>query len=163
MKNVLKSNYAFLRENLTVDNQVAARLFGWKPPLLGDPPYYEIRSLNEGGKHYDAFEKWYVFAKSSYTEERLKDFCECLEEIGGKDARSKLAEVAVELLKEFKGSFHTFFSCKLLACYTRHMYATVYLYLDVHQCVPVYLDVHSLDSLSVLRLGSLTLASCIFH
>ena len=89
---------------MTIDNEVAAKLFGWKPQLLGDPPYYEICSLNECGKHYDAFEKWYVFAKSSYTEERLNDFCECLREIGRVDARSKFAEVA-EILERLKGNF----------------------------------------------------------
>ena len=105
VKNVLESNHAFLRDNLTIDSQVAARLFGWKPQLLTDPPYHEICHLNECGKHYDAFDKWYMFAISSYTEDSLKVFCECLREIAEKDAKSKLVEVAEEILKKLEGDF----------------------------------------------------------
>ena len=88
-----------------VDNQVAAKLYGWKPQLLADPPYHEIRHLNECGRHYDAFEKWYMFAKSSYNEDSLKVFCECLREIGEKDAKFTLVGVAEEILKEYEGDF----------------------------------------------------------
>ena len=105
MKNVLENNFAFLRENFKVDNQVAAKLYGWKPQLLADPPYHEIRQLNERGSHYDAFEKWHMFAKSSYTEDSLKVFCKCLREIGEKGARHKLVGVAEEILKKFEGDF----------------------------------------------------------
>ena len=90
---------------MTIDNPVAARLFGWKPQLLADPPYHEIRHLNACGKHYDAFEEWYKFAKSSYTEDILKVFCECLKKIAKKDAKFKLVEVAEEILKKLEGDF----------------------------------------------------------
>ena len=105
MKNVLESNHAYLRDNLRIDNQVAERLFGWKPQLLADPPYHEIRHLNECGKHSDAFDKWYMYAISSYTEDILKVFCECLKKIAKKDAKFKLVEVAEEILKKFEGDF----------------------------------------------------------
>ena len=96
---------------MIVDNDLASKLFGWKPQLLADPPYREIRALNDLGKHHDAFEKWYVFSESSYTEDRLEVFCECLKEVG-KDTRPKLKVVAEEILKKLKGKFvfHTLHS-----------------------------------------------------
>ena len=102
MKDVLRSSYSYLRENLSIDNEVASKLFGWRPQLLGDPPYREILSLNERGKHFDAFERWYQFVESSYTEDRLKVFCECLEEIGN-PTRPKLVDVGRRLLKMLGG------------------------------------------------------------
>ena len=109
MKNVLEGKYSFLRENLIVDSDLASKLFGWKPQLLAGPPYREIRALNDLGKHHDAFEKWYVFSESSYTEDRLEVFCECLKVVG-KNTRPKLKVVAEEILKELKGKFvfHSF-------------------------------------------------------
>ena len=63
----------------------------------------EIRALNGNGKHFEAFQKWYQFAESWYTEERLKNFRECLEELG-KDARPRLIEVAKEIRKLLRGN-----------------------------------------------------------
>ena len=102
MKDVLKSEYSYLRENLSIDSEVASKLFGWSPQLLGDPPYREILSLNERGKHFDAFERWYQFAESSYTEDRLKVFCECLGEIGS-PTRPKLIEVGRRVFEMLVG------------------------------------------------------------
>ena len=102
VKDVLRSSYSYLRENLSIDNEVASKLFGWSPRLLGDPPYREILSLNERGKHFDAFERWYQFAESSYTEDRLKVFCECLGEIGS-PTRPKLVDVGRRMLKVLGG------------------------------------------------------------
>ena len=67
------------------------------------PNFDEIRALNEHGKHSEAFQKWYQFAESGYTKERLRVFCECLEE-AGKDARPKLIEVAKEIRKLLRGN-----------------------------------------------------------
>ena len=102
MKDVLRSSYSYLRGNLSIDSEVAAKLFGWSPQLLGDPPYREILSLNERGKHFDAFERWYQFAESSYTADRLKVFCECLAEIGS-PTRPKLIDVGRRVLEVLGG------------------------------------------------------------
>ena len=102
VKDVLKTEYSYLRENLSIDNEVASKLFGWSPQLLGDPPYREILSLNERGKHLDAFERWHQFAESSYTEDRLKVFCECLAEIGS-PTRPKLVDVGRRVFEKLVG------------------------------------------------------------
>ena len=89
VKTTLQKRYAYLRQNLSIDNELSAKLFGWEPQLLDGPTVAEIRALNEYGKPTEAFQKWYQFAKSGYTEKRLRVFCECLEEVG-KDAKPKL-------------------------------------------------------------------------
>ena len=81
VKTTLQKCYAYLRKNLSIDNELSAKLFGWKPQLLDEPTFAEIRALNEHNKPYEAFQKRYQFAELGYTEE----FCECLEEVG-KDA-----------------------------------------------------------------------------
>ena len=65
----------------------------------------EIRALNGNGKHFEAFQKWYQFAESWYTEKRLEDFCNCLVELG-KDVRPKLIEVAKEIRKLLQGNWY---------------------------------------------------------
>ena len=95
----MQKRYAYLRKNLSVDNELSAKLFGWKPQLLDKPTFAEIRALNEHGKPYEAFQKWYEFAESGYTEERLRVFCECLEVVG-KDAKPKLIEVAKKIRRK---------------------------------------------------------------
>ena len=99
VKTTLQKRYAYLRENLSVDNELSAKLFGWEPQLLDKPTFAETRALNEHGKPYDAFQKWYQFAESGYTEERLRVFCECLEEVG-KDAKPMLITVAKEIRRK---------------------------------------------------------------
>ena len=94
--------YAYLGGKLSVDNELAAKLSEWKPPLLDGPTFAEIRALNEHDKPYEAFLIWYHFAKSGYTEERLRGFCDCLEEVG-KDAKPKLIKVAKEIRKLLRG------------------------------------------------------------
>ena len=103
VKTTLQIHYAYLMGNLLVDNELAAELFGWKPRLLNERTLNEIRALNGYGRHSEAFLKWYQFAKSWYTEERLRAFCECLEK-AGKDARSKLIEVAKKIRKLLRGN-----------------------------------------------------------
>jgi hypothetical protein len=102
VKDVLKSEYSYLRENLSIDNEVASKLFGWRPQLLGDPPYREILFLNDRGKNFDAFERWHQFAETSYTADRLKVFCECLQEIGS-CAKPKVVEVGRKMLGILQG------------------------------------------------------------
>ena len=102
----MQKRYAYLRENLSVDNELSAKLFGWKPQLLDEPTVDEIRSLNEHGKPTEAFQKWYQFAISGYTEERLRVFCECLEEVG-KEVKPKLIEVAKKIRsKQLRGDYY---------------------------------------------------------
>ena len=100
---MLQKRYAYLRGNLPIDNELAAKLFGWEPQLLDGPIFDEIRALNELGRHSEAFQKWYQFAESWYTKERLKNFRECLEELG-KDTKPKLIEVAKEIRKLLRGN-----------------------------------------------------------
>ena len=94
----MKELHAYLGGKLSVDNELAAKLTIWEPPLLDEPTFDEIRDLNEHGKPYEAFLIWYHFAESGYTEERLRDFCDCLEEVG-KDAKPKLIKVAKKIRK----------------------------------------------------------------
>ena len=102
----MQKHYAYLRENLSVDNELSAKLFGWKPQLLDEPTFDEIRSLNEHGKPTVAFQKWYQFAVSGYTEESLRVFCECLEEVG-KEAKPKLIEVAKKIRRKLlRGDYY---------------------------------------------------------
>ena len=82
---------------------LAAKLFGWEPQLLDRAHFDEIRALNGNGKHSEAFQKWYQFAASWYTEKELENFCNCLEELG-KDAKPKLIEVAKEIRKLLRGN-----------------------------------------------------------
>ena len=103
VRTTLQKCYAYLRDKLSIDNDLAAKLFGWDPQLLDGTNFDEIRALNDHGKHFDAFQKWYRFAESWYTEERLEVFCECLEELG-KDAKPRLFEVAKEIRKLSRGN-----------------------------------------------------------
>ena len=91
--------YAYLRENLSVDNELSAKLYGCEPQLLDKATFVEIGALNKYGQPYEAFQKWYQFAESGYTEERLRVFCECLEEVG-KEAKPKLIEVAKKIRRD---------------------------------------------------------------
>ena len=88
--------YSYLSKNLSIDNDLASILYGWKPQLLEDPPYHQINALNDNGKHQDAFKQWHKFAMKSYTEKRLLELCKCLRK-AGKKAKPKLTEVAVEI------------------------------------------------------------------
>jgi hypothetical protein len=95
----LKNHYAYLRKNLPMSNDLATKLYGWSPQLLADSPYHEIRALNNLGRHFDAFEKWFEFATSFYTEDSIRALCKCLKE-AGREGRSKLTKVAMKTLKK---------------------------------------------------------------
>ena len=113
VKAALESLYSYLRKNLTVDNELAAKLYGWKPQLLGDPPYSEIKSLSNQGKQYDAFEKWFNFATSYYTQESVGMFCNCLKE-AGREGRPKLTKVARKTLKNVPNRGNVHMLCSVL-------------------------------------------------
>ena len=99
VKTKLQTCYSYLRENLPIDNGLAAQLFGWKPQLLDKPNFDAIGALNKQGEHSQAFQKWYDFAESWYTEETLRVFCECLEE-AGKGVKQTLIKVAKEIRRK---------------------------------------------------------------
>ena len=117
VKAALESHHSYLRKNLRVDNELAAKLYGWSPQLLGDPPYGEIRSLNNQGRQYDAFEKWFNFATSSYTQESVGEFCKCLKEAGRED-RPRLTKVARKTLKKVpsRGNVHMMYLVHCSIC-----------------------------------------------
>ena len=83
-------------------NDLAAKLYGWKPQLLDEPTFKEITALNDRGKTGDAIQKWHDYAASWYTEESLKEFCKCLEDAGN-NAKPKLCQVAKKIKKTLKG------------------------------------------------------------
>ena len=84
---------------------------------MDEPTFAEIRALNEHGKPYEAFQKWYQFAESGYTEERLRVFCECLEEVG-KGAKPRLIEVAKKIRRKLlRGDLYGVLSVMLYVQY----------------------------------------------
>jgi hypothetical protein len=98
---VLGDLYADLREHLPIDNSLAGDMYGWKPPLLENPAYSEIRALNKNGLHEEAFEKWHTFATGVYNRERLEALCQCLRKAGA-GAKAKLIQVATMIERELK-------------------------------------------------------------
>ena len=85
-----------------MSDDLVAKLYGWKPPLLDEPTFKEITALNDWGKPDNAFQKWQDYAASWYTEESLKEFCKCLEDAGN-NAKPKLLQVAKKIMKTLKG------------------------------------------------------------
>ena len=119
VKAALESHYYYLRKNLRVDNELAAKLYGWIPKLLGDPPYSEIKAMNNQGKHYDAYEKWFNFATSSYTQESVGEFCKCLKE-AGREGRPRLTKVARKTLKKVPNRGNVHMMCLVLCSIFSH-------------------------------------------
>ena len=101
VKKVLKNLFEYLRENLPVDQELAGKLYGWKPPLIQDGQHRAIRAFIDRGRSYDAFQEWYDFATANYEEESLNHFIDCLKKTG-KDARPKLKKIAIKIEKEIK-------------------------------------------------------------
>ena len=91
--------FLYLEENLSVDNELAAQLYGLN--LLGDPPYSEICTLNNNGKHQEAFAHWYSYASKNYTGKSLNNLCKCLRRVG-ENARPLLTEVAKKIEKAIR-------------------------------------------------------------
>ena len=89
----------YLEENLSVDNELALKLYGSK--LLGDNHFSEIRASNDNGKHQEAFVHWYSYASKNYTGKSLNNLCKCLRRVG-ENARPLLTEVAKKIEKAIR-------------------------------------------------------------
>ena len=76
---------------MIVDNELAASMYGSK--LLDYPTYSRICALNEKGRQNDAFEQWFRFATSNYTEESINVLSDCLKKVG-KGTRPRLIKVS---------------------------------------------------------------------
>ena len=100
MKNVLLELYAYLSDNLRMTNDLASKLFGCK--LLDESTFEVIAALNNHGQSGDAFGKWHKYAEWMYTEDSLREFCKCLEDVGN-NAKPKLLQVAKKIKKTVKG------------------------------------------------------------
>ena len=92
--------FAYLRKNLVIDNNLAGKLFGWKPQLLADPPYHEICASNTHGEHTRSFDLWYKFASDYYTGTSLTELCKCLRSAG--IAKQRLIAVAKKIESAMK-------------------------------------------------------------
>ena len=90
--------FAYLSDKLAIDNGLAKRLFGWRPQLLADPPYHEIHTSNDNGRHQHAFDLWYKFASDHYTGTSLTELCKCLISAGS----AKQVKVAEKIESKMK-------------------------------------------------------------
>ena len=86
-----------MRDNLSIDNNLASELFGWKPLLLGSREHKRIRALNDQGKDDDAFQTWFTFATSAYTKENLVELCKCLWKAGKDAGQEKIICIAEKI------------------------------------------------------------------
>ena len=103
VKVILENLYDYLKGSLPVDQQLAGKLYGWKPPLIQAGQHRAILASIGRGRSEEAFQEWYEFATANYTEDddSLNHFIECLKRTG-KDARPMLIEIARKIEKEIK-------------------------------------------------------------
>jgi hypothetical protein len=103
VKAALKEEYFYWRNNLTICNDLAEKLYGYQ--LLPAYLFTEIRALNNHRRHCDAFKKWFQYATRFYTEEGALMFCECLKEAGRVGMKPRLTRVGEYFKNVLKGTY----------------------------------------------------------